>query len=271
MRISLQAGHGLTPPRPYCYPRKSKLTRWHYQRGEMDLQGTSAEHFGTEEGRRFREDLYTARFCGLLIPELVAQGHEVYPLRAMDPVTGQLDTRRMMVTPRLLPKLSIDDAQLEQRWKFCAGVADAVRARKTGRDVCPPWRWKLGGSFDPVAPLWAERRFAESELYLSIHVNAYNTPAHGFTVWHQTRAARPAAMAILDSVNAEFGRGTAREHRLVDRRYQLMRDHFWETSRSGPPAVIVELGFMTDPEDLAALTKRVVAERLATSIAAGVE
>ena len=162
MRITLRPGHGYTPPRSLAYHRfygpnlsrsDSAFPRWSYQRPGN------------------REDEYTAKFCAdHLIPALVAAGHCVSPQRALDPVTGQLDTTMVTIGPETFPQLREIDTWSGERWKLNGAVEAVLRG-----NAMPQWARGMGWSHDPVIACWAERR-APADLYLSIHQNWYDQP-----------------------------------------------------------------------------------------------
>jgi hypothetical protein len=271
MNISLQAGHGLTPPSPLCYTRKSRLDHWHYQRSTIDLRGKECGHFGTEEGRQFIEDCYNMRFASCLAKKLIERGHRVFPLRGLDDKTGELELGVVHSIPDdLHPDLKPSDWVACERWRYCASVSTVLRTMEEGTKRPPRrgTRWR-GWSWDPEAALWFERR-QRNDLYLSIHVNAFTRPSiHGLEFFHYDRSRKgKAAAGIMAAAFVERFSG----HRLdTGRPYKVHASRLFEVRRSGPPAVLVELGYQTSPGDLQALTDPDTADRLAEALAEGID
>jgi N-acetylmuramoyl-L-alanine amidase len=271
MKIVLHAGHGKTPPGDYSYCRRDHRS-WHYQRGWQQLPG----------GVRWIEDLATAEMCSLLIPELVKRGHEVYPMRAMDPVTGELD-RRQVSFGQVLPGLPLlGDSEADERWRYCGAVEAALRhAHSSLSDVCPPSWWRRRGSFDPVAALFQERKL-EADLYLSLHFNWYSSPKmYGFSAHHHPGSRGGSALAhrIYQGVLCAFGEDpwTDRaklpwgKERISDGcRWAVYAPRLWELYLTRAPAVILELAFASNQGDQRRIADPDWQRQMAAAIAAGV-
>ena len=271
MKIALHAGHGKTPPGDYSYCRRD-LNGWHYQRGWQDLPG----------GVRWIEDLATAEMCSLLIPELVKQGHQVYPMRAMDPVTGELD-RRKVCPSQVLPGLPLlGDDEADERWRYCGAVEAALRhAHGAVESICPPSWWRARGSFDPPAFLWQERQ-QEADLYLSLHFNWYSSPkVYGFSAHHHAGSRGGSAMAhriyqgVLGAFSDDPWTDRAKlpwgRERIADGcRWAVYAPKLWELYLSRAPAVILELAFVSNPGDQLRIADPTWQRRMAAAIAASV-
>jgi len=271
MKIALHAGHGKTPPGEYSYARRGHSS-WHYQRGWQQLPGDV----------RWIEDLATAEMCCLLIPELVKRGHQVYPMRAMDPVTGELDRRK--VSPgQVLPGLPLlGDDEADERWRYCGAVEAALRhAHGAVAEVCPPSWWRARGSFDPPSFLWQERRL-EADLYLSLHFNWYSSEkVYGFSAHHHPGSSRGSAMAhrIYQGVLCAFSDDPWTERaklpwgkeRLADGcRWAVYAPKLWELYLSRAPAVILELAFVSNPGDQHRIVDPAWQQRMVEGIAKGI-
>ncbi|MDY0002196.1 MAG: N-acetylmuramoyl-L-alanine amidase [Polyangia bacterium] len=277
MKIVLHAGHGKTPPGVLGYCRWTSSGQkagsradWHYQRGWQDLPG----------GGRWIEDLATAELCSQLIPALVAQGHEVYPMRAMDPVTGELD-RRAVCAAQALPGASLFGVEeVDERWRYSGAVEAALRhAHGALADLCPISWWRSRGSFDPVAMIWQERQL-EADLYLSIHFNWYaDRRMYGFSAHHCPGSRRGSAIAlrIYQGVLAAFDDDPWAERaklpwgpaRTADGcRWGVYAPGLWELALTRAPAVVLELGFASNPGDLARIVDPAWQARMTSAVAA---
>ena len=276
MKISLQMGHGLTPPSPLCYPRKSKLDYWHYQRGVIDLTGKGCGRFGTDDdGREWIEDVYNAHMGSLVAKKIITRGHSIYPLRGLDAETGELDQSIVQSVPDdLHPDINSRNWYPRERWRYCASLEAQLRTIEDNTRRPPRrgrWlaRWSERWSWDPEAALWLERR-QQSDLYVSIHVNAFTRPGvHGLEFFH-CRGSRKgkAAAGIMAAAFVERFSG----HRLdTGRPIKVHATRHFELRRSGPPAVLIELGYQTNDGDLRALTDRDTADRLAEALAEGID
>ena len=101
---------------------------------------------------------------------------------------------------------------------------------------------------------------AGSDLFVSIHCNSYEGEARGMDVYyHKSQPAKELAQAVLDQA-AELG---IRTREVQKNNYQVL----WDTDM---PAVLVETGFVTDPEEYALLRKEEYQEKMAQAIALAV-
>ncbi len=274
MKISLQCGHGLTPPGKLCYPRRAALDHWHYQRGVIDLRGKDCGTFGVGEGGLFVEDEFNAHMGALVAGKIIARGHSIYSLRALDHRTGELDGSIVQAIPDdLHPDLLPSQWNPQPRWKYCASVEAQLRTLEDGTRRpprrgrrWPPW---AGWSWDPETALWLERK-QKSDLYISVHVNAYTRPAvHGLEFFHCRGSRKGAAAAgIMATAFVEAFSG----HRLdTGRPYKVHASRLYELRKSGPPAVLVELGYQSNIDDLRVLTDPDQADQLADALAEGID
>lgn len=98
---------------------------------------------------------------------------------------------------------------------------------------------------------------AGSDLFVSIHCNSYEGQARGMDCYyHKSEPAKQLAQAILDE--AANLKVTTRQ--VQKNNYQVL----WDTDM---PAVLVETGFLTNPEDCAALLDPAHQETVAQAIA----
>lgn len=101
---------------------------------------------------------------------------------------------------------------------------------------------------------------AASDLFVSIHCNSYEGAARGMDCYyHKNDSAKLLAQAILDRAS-ELGIVT---RQVQKNNYQVL----WDTDM---PAVLVETGFLTDPEDRAALLDPKHQDKVAQAIARAV-
>lgn len=98
---------------------------------------------------------------------------------------------------------------------------------------------------------------ATSDLFVSIHCNSYEGAARGMDCYyHKNDSAKLLAQAILDRAG-ELGIVT---RQVQKNNYQVL----WDTDM---PAVLVETGFLTDPDDQVALLDPVHQDTVARAIA----
>jgi len=101
---------------------------------------------------------------------------------------------------------------------------------------------------------------AGSDLFVSIHCNSYEGAARGMDVYyHKSEPAKELAQAILDQA-AALG---IRTREIQKNNYQVL----WDTDM---PAVLVETGFVTDPEEYALLRQEDYQEKIAQAVAMAV-
>jgi hypothetical protein len=263
MQVILRPGHGLCPPETpttdlsYC---ERGIRQWNLQRPGN------------------REDDWTAEFCGsYLIPELVRAGHCVYPQRAMDPVTGQLDTTATTVGPDALPQLRNGQEGTYPRWRYSASVEGALRGVRSCRTYDGS-SW----SFDPVASCRWETTVPGDGCYLSIHQNWWDSPKmHGCVVLHSgSRSSEALGEAVYRSIADQWrshpwAAETKIKHwpdRLAYRlrtgsRWGVQKSRLWELRKTRRPAVLVEVGFASNPEDSARMHDDEWSFRMASAIA----
>lgn len=271
MKISIQAGHGLTPPGELCYPRRAKLDHWHYQRGVLDLTGLECGHFGVSEGRRWVEDEFNMHMAELVARKVLARGHSIYSLRALDHRTGERDRSIVKSIPDdLHPDLQPSQWLAVERWRYCASVEAILRTMEE-KTKAPPRRgarWR-GWSWDPEAAIWFERQ-QRSDIYISFHVNAYTKPdVHGLEFFHYRKSQKgKAAAGLLKKAFLNRFKG----HRLdTGRPYKVHSSGLYEVRKSGPPAVLIECGYQTNDGDLRVLTDADEADKLAEALADGID
>jgi len=101
---------------------------------------------------------------------------------------------------------------------------------------------------------------AQSDLFVSIHCNSYEGEARGMDVYyHKSEPAKELAQTVLDRA-AELG---IRTREVQKNNYQVL----WDTDM---PAVLVETGFVTDPEEYALLQQEEYQEKIAQAVALAV-
>jgi len=101
---------------------------------------------------------------------------------------------------------------------------------------------------------------AASDLFISVHCNSFEGQARGMDCYyHKAEPAKQLAQAILDEA-AALGI-TTRE--VQKNNYQVL----WDTDMT---AVLVETGFLTDPEECALLCEPDYQQKVAQAIAAAV-
>lgn len=271
MRIVLRPGHGLTPPGPLAYARfnsknrnlsDSAFPRWMLQRPGS------------------KEDNLVGLFCGdYLVPALVQAGHCVAPQRALDPVHGTLDRTVVTIGQEIFPQLSEYQSWTGERWRVNAAVEAVLRGVAR-----PEWSRGMGWSHDPVISAWAERQ-APGDAYLSIHRNWWSNPRmYGCVVLYcrGSSRGRDLAQAIYDSIVSEFRDnewaagalppwGSPERDRYIDQgsRWMCNPSSLYELRRTTAPAVLVELGFASNPGDVALMADRGWQTRMARAIAQG--
>ena len=101
---------------------------------------------------------------------------------------------------------------------------------------------------------------AGSDLFVSIHCNSYEGEARGMDVYyHKSEPAKELAQAVLDQA-AALG---IRTREVQKNNYQVL----WDTDM---PAILVETGFVTDPEEYALLRDKEYQEKIAQAVALAV-
>lgn len=101
---------------------------------------------------------------------------------------------------------------------------------------------------------------AGSDLFVSIHCNSYEGEARGMDVYyHKSEPAKELAQAVLDQA-AALG---IRTREVQKNNYQVL----WDTDM---PAILVETGFVTDPEEYALLRDEEYQEKMAQAVALAV-
>lgn len=271
MMITLRPGHGLTPPGPLAYGRYSRANN---DRPDAAFPDWSLQRPGN------KEDLYTAQFCGeYLIPALVAAGHELRCQRAIDPVTGELDTTLQEVGPEIFPQLGEDQRKVAERWQFNAAVEAVLRG------VMPAdWARGYGWSHDPVVSARWERK-TRGDVYLSVHQNWWKAPScYGPAVYHCTgstkgrQLAQDVYQAIVEAFKGDpwaeetrwpWGTPARRRVRNNGSRWGVYDDRYTELQATAAPAVLVELAFSSNPDDAARMGDPEWCRTMAHAIAQG--
>lgn len=101
---------------------------------------------------------------------------------------------------------------------------------------------------------------AGSDLFVSIHCNSFEGEARGMDCYyHKSQSAQELAQAILDA-SAALGIDT---RQVQQNNYQVL----WDTDMT---AVLVETGFLTDPEECALLCDAQYQKTVAQAIAAAI-
>ena len=101
---------------------------------------------------------------------------------------------------------------------------------------------------------------AGSDLFVSVHCNAFEGAARGMDCYyHKSEQAKALAQLILDKA-AELG---IKARSVQKNNYQVL----WDTDMT---AVLVETGFLTDPEECALLSSPDYRRQIAKAIAAAV-
>lgn len=101
---------------------------------------------------------------------------------------------------------------------------------------------------------------AASDLFVSVHCNSFEGPASGMDCYyHKSEPAKQLAQTVLDRAS-ELGINT---RQVQKNNYQVL----WDTDMT---AVLVETGFLTDPEECALLCDPDYQNTVAQAIAAAV-
>lgn len=268
-RVILRPGHGLCPPEAPSYD---------YSYCERGIKHWQLQRPGN------REDDYTAEFCGeYLIPALRFQSHCVDTMRAIDPSVGQLDTSEVLIGPETLRGLQESQEYKGPRWRLSAAVEGALR----GVGSCLGWAGD-SWSFDPVAACRWEASIPDSisqECYLSIHQNWWHSQKiFGCVVLYAkgSRAGKQIANNIYDSIIAAFKGDEWIEETTIDdwsdrlkyrirtgSRWGVQESRLWELRKTRRPAVLIELGFASNPEDADRMHDPVWQTRMSEAIARG--
>jgi hypothetical protein len=273
MKIVLRPGHGLTPPGPLAYAR--------YTRSNRNLPDGAFPWWSLQRPGS-KEDNLVGLFCGEhLIPALVAAGHCVAPQRALDPVYGTPDRTIITIGPEIFPQLTEGQSWTGERWRVNAAVEAVLRGVAR-----PEWRRGLGWSHDPVISCWAERQ-APGDAYLSVHRNWWTNPRmYGCVVLfcRGSRRGEALARAVYDAIVSEFRGGEwaagalhpwgspERDQYIAQgSRWICRSSHLYELRRTKAPAVLVELGFASNPGDVALMADPQWQARMARAIARGIE
>ena len=106
----------------------------------------------------------------------------------------------------------------------------------------------------------------ENGLLLSIHQNSLpSSPATrgAFVFWNRVAGAEDLAKALQDALNGSVNRGNEKEARQIPDSVYLM-------NHVTAPGVLVECGFLSNPEESAALQDPAYQTRLAVAITAGI-
>jgi len=243
-RIILRPGHGMT--------FSEKQQRWTLQRPGN------------------REDDWTAHFCSEhLIPALVAQQHEVVCQRAIDSTSGQLDTTETTVDDSIIPGLP--RATTEPRWRFNATVEGALQ----GVEVCRQYS-------DPKGSCRWEREIPveqDDEIYLSIHQNwVDDSDPYGFLALHHHNSSKgeKRAKKIYNAVASAFADDwgadahTGWSHRPKGCAWDCRGDSLYELNLTHRPAVLLELGFVSNDHDRQLMNDPQWRQQMAKAIADGI-
>ncbi|MEM6910585.1 MAG: N-acetylmuramoyl-L-alanine amidase [Verrucomicrobiota bacterium] len=150
------------------------------------------------------------------------------------------------------------------------------------------WRVEMTRERDETVPLWQrvqQSNYYPNSLFVSIHVNADGRSArsHGIETFY-TRPKEESARAMvakrfgleaayLDSRSEEFAQVTqdalvaatgARDRGIESRAYLVTR-------QTAAPSILIECGFLSNPEEAKKLATRAYRDRLVEGIVAGVE
>lgn len=105
-----------------------------------------------------------------------------------------------------------------------------------------------------------------AQLMISIHQNSFTqTQYHGPQVFFQAQSPEAAALALLvqGNLNQLAASGGAREAKANDSYYVL--------KNASMPAILVECGFVSNPEEAARLTEEAYQKKIAWGIYCGIE
>ena len=116
---------------------------------------------------------------------------------------------------------------------------------------------------------------AHVDLFVSVHCNAATTPsAHGVEVWHGgSAAAEQVANAVLARITAEFpgGKGTWLNGRTLPLASRGVKQGTFAVLRNTHmPAILVEMAFISNPQEEGWLREATVRQQFAQAIADGI-
>jgi N-acetylmuramoyl-L-alanine amidase len=102
------------------------------------------------------------------------------------------------------------------------------------------------------------------DLFLSLHVNSFPDPnVYGGQVFYQPK--RPASQKIAASIQGELNRLIKDNDRVP-----LPNNHYYLMRQTKVPAVILEVGFISNPQELLRLQNPIYQSKLAWGIYAGI-
>jgi len=116
---------------------------------------------------------------------------------------------------------------------------------------------------------------AKVDVFISLHCNSATTPtAHGVEVWHGgSTAAENVAGAVLARLMAEFPGGNGgwlNHHALPLTSRGVKRGTFAVLRNTHMPAILVEMAFISNPQEEGWLRQPTVREQFAQAIADGI-
>lgn len=137
-------------------------------------------------------------------------------------------------------------------------LADLLRER--GFEVA------MTRSDDTFIPLWERAALAnalEADLFVSIHNNSATDPAaHGTETYYLPK--QPNNLWLAQAVQQELVRTLGRRNRGVK------SNNFWVLRDAEVPAILVEVSFMSNPEERALLADEAYRQKAADAIARGI-
>ena len=123
--------------------------------------------------------------------------------------------------------------------------------------------------FLPLEKRTAIANDTKSKLFVSIHFNAYKSPQpHGIEIYYYNKGAKWRANAskrLADLVLRNMIEATGAKNRGVK------AGNFHVIRETNMPAILVEGGFITNPSEYTNLTEKAYVEKMARSIAKGIE
>lgn len=130
--------------------------------------------------------------------------------------------------------------------------------RESAADPVKPWSQAADLSWRArMANVWG------ANAYVSLHLNAaQNTEAHGVETYHHPDAS-PAARRAAQVIQRHLAPLFRRDRGVKAANYAVLRE-------TRCPAVLVEMGFVTNPDDRKQLSNPSFRQKLAEALAAGI-
>ena len=197
-------------------------------------------------------------------PAFAAQGETMVTV-IVDPGHGGVDGGASTADGVLERDLNLEVAQ-RVRDLLCLTGQRAVLTRTTEEDLHTEGDTIRERKVSDIRNRVALVNGTENGLLLSIHQNSLpSSPStHGaFVFWNGVEGGEDLAKALQDALNESINLGNEKEARQIPDSVYLM-------NHVTAPGALVECGFLSNPEEAAALQKAAYQTRLAVAITAGV-